>query len=124
MHFPSARGVPIDSIPAKYGAVNFRQALVEFILTVIHPKLSLHQIRTLAPCQSSSRSSFGILMPKATKTFPKLLIAYMYDQHIKIQKVVPFQSALTLSWSREQARKSLELKVLSILSMLSYTIGY
>ena len=63
-------------------------------------------------------------MPKATKTFPKLLIAYMYDQHIKIQKVVPFQSALTLSWSREQARKSLELKVLSILSMLSYTTGY
>ena len=49
MHFPSARGVPIDSIPAKYGIVDFHQALAEFILTVIHPKLSLHQIRTLAP---------------------------------------------------------------------------
>ena len=63
-------------------------------------------------------------MPKAEKTFPKLSIAYMYGQHIKIQKVMPFQGTLTLSWSREQARKSLELKVLSILSMLSYTIGY
>ena len=47
--FPNEKAVPIDRIPSQFGAIEFRQALAEFILTTSHPSLSTHQIRALVP---------------------------------------------------------------------------
>ena len=47
--FPSQKAVRINDIPSLYGAVDFRQALAEFILKTSNPNLTVHQIRALAP---------------------------------------------------------------------------
>ena len=47
--FPNVKAVPIDTIPAEFGAVDFHRALSEFILKTSNIGFSPHEIRLLAP---------------------------------------------------------------------------